>query len=194
MRGSDMTKRGRFDAVSIVFHWGTVLMFVPLLASVYLLQDPQGMDAAQLLDIHRGAGALILAATCLRFLWRRRFARLPAFPEGMGRLHRLAVTGSEYTLYVLLFAQPLIGIAMTIARGRPFDLLFWQVPALMVRDKALATMLHTLHQVGAYTLLGLIGIHAVAALIHHFILRDDILTAMLPATQRRSTVTAHLIP
>ena len=185
-----MSERGRFDGVTIAFHWLIVALFVPLLASVFLLGSSLRLDAATLIDIHRGTGAAILALTLLRLIWRKTVARLPPFPATMSRLHRLAVTGSEGVLYALLFAQPLSGLAMTVARGRAFTLLFWQVPALMTRDKGLAALCHGVHETIAYALLALIGMHATAALLHHFVLRDDVLSAMLPLARPRQHCTA----
>lgn len=176
-----MTARGRFDAVSISFHWLTVLLFVPLIASVALVNSGSGLDPAILLAVHRGTGATLFVLTLARFWWRKAFARLPPFPETMSHAHRVAVTGSEYALYALLLLQPLTGLAMTMLHGRPFTLLLWQVPVLVARNKELAALLHEVHQTTAYCLLGLIGCHAAAALIHHFVLRDDVLKAMLPS-------------
>ena len=175
-----MTTRGRFDAVTITLHWLTLTLFVPLISSVLLLGSGSGLDASLLLDIHRGTGATLFAVTLGRLCWRQWFARLPPFPEKMWRVHRGITTGSEYALYALLLAQPLTGLAMTVFRGRPFNLIAWQVPALIARDKELAAWFHGVHQTSAYLLLALIGGHATAALIHHFVLKDDILTAMLP--------------
>jgi cytochrome b561 len=42
-----------------------------------------------------------------------------------------------------------------------------------------------LHENGALLLFGLIFVQASAALIHHYVLRDDILLAMLPSARRR---------
>ncbi len=178
-----MTTRGRFDAVTITLHWLTVILFVPLISSVLLLNNASGLDAATLLDIHRGTGATLFAVTLARLCWRQSFARLPPFPEKMWSVHRLMVTGSEYALYALLLAQPLTGLAMTLFHGRPFTLILWQVPALVARNKDLAAWLHGIHETAAYALLALVGGHATAALIHHYLLRDDVLSAMLPLVQ-----------
>ena len=180
-----MTARGRFDTVTITLHWLTVILFVPLISSVLLLTSGSGLDTTLLLDIHRGTGATLFAVTFVRLCWRQSFARLPLFPEKMWRVHQLAVTGSEYALCALLLAQPLTGLAMTLFRGRSFTLILWQVPALIARNKELAMWLHSVHETGAYVLLGVIGVHATAALMHHFVLRDDVLSAMLPLVRRR---------
>jgi cytochrome b561 len=43
---------------------------------------------------------------------------------------------------------------------------------------------HELHALVANALLIVIGMHAAAALFHHFIRRDDVLNAMLPTRWR----------
>ncbi len=177
--------RGQFDALTMFFHWTTAALFVPLIASVFLI-GTTGTDAATLLTIHRSAGAAIFALSLFRFIWRKTAARLPPFPETMSRTHRTIVTTSEYALYALLFAQPLLGLAMTIARGHPFTLFTWQVPALMAPNKPLAHILHDTHEAVGYAFLTLVLCHAVAALIHHVILRDDVLTAMLPRAKSKA--------
>jgi len=179
-----MSKRGTFDGVSIFFHWLTAALFVPLIASIFLIGMP-GLNSGALLFVHRSTGVAIFALGIVRFAWRRAAARLPPFPGSMGRFHRAVVTGSEYLLYGLLFIQPLLGLAMMLARGHAFELLAWQVPALMRPNKPLAHILHAAHQTVGYAFLTLIFAHATAALIHHFILRDDILTAMLPPMKPR---------
>jgi cytochrome b561 len=172
-------KRGYFDNVSILFHWVTVALFVPLIASVFMI-GASGFDSSTLLAVHRSAGATIFCLSLWRFIWRKTVARLPPFPEHMSSIHRRAVTTSEYALYGLLFAQPLLGLAMMVARGHPFALLVWQIPTLVAPNKPLAHALHDIHKAVGYCFLTLIAGHALAALIHHFILRDDVLTAMLP--------------
>jgi cytochrome b561 len=86
----------------------------------------------------------------------------------------------EYCLYVLLIFQPLTGLADAFFLGQPFPLFLWQVPAILPRDKWLADLLAGAHYIGAYGLLGLIALHALAALFHRFVLRDSVLQRMFP--------------
>jgi len=46
-------------------------------------------------------------------------------------------------------------------------------------------LLKLIHAYGAYALIALVLVHAAAALRHHFILKDDVLTRMLPARLER---------
>ena len=92
---------------------------------------------------------------------------------------------SEYALYALLLVQPILGILHTNAHGERVDLFFigW-LPALIGSDHRLAKQLEEAHTTVGPLLLGLIGLHASAALYHHFWRRDDTLKAMLPHRAR----------
>jgi cytochrome b561 len=49
-----------------------------------------------------------------------------------------------------------------------------------VRDKAFAHTIEEIHELFAHSLIILATIHAGAALIHHFILKDNTMRRMLP--------------
>jgi cytochrome b561 len=83
--------------------------------------------------------------------------------------------------------QPILGLLQTNAYGDRVNLFFLgQLPALIGQDRALAKQLLTVHVTVGLLLLGLIALHASAALYHHFWRRDDTLDAMLPQGMRRS--------
>ena len=50
----------------------------------------------------------------------------------------------------------------------------------MAGDKPLTALFHQIHALSAWVLLGLIGLHILAALFHRFVLRDEVLQSMLP--------------
>jgi cytochrome b561 len=79
----------------------------------------------------------------------------------------------------------LLGWALSNAQDRPVHLFGLTLPALVGADEDLADMLQTWHVDAAWVLLALALMHAVAALWHHFVVRDDVLRAMLPNRQRR---------
>ena len=178
--------RPPFDTLTITLHWTTVLIVLTLLGSALLYgQVEERSWAAPLLQVHRSLGVVIWTLTLFRLLWRLTGARFPAFPASMTAPHRLVARLSEYALYALLLIQPATGLAQTILRGRPFELFAWSIPPLVARDVALVQVFHAAHEIGAWCLFALAGLHAAAALVHHFILRDDVLQAMAPAVRRR---------
>jgi cytochrome b561 len=97
----------------------------------------------------------------------------------------LAAEAAHLCLYALLFALPLIGWALSSANGKPVSFYgLVTLPPLVGQDEDLADDLAEYHETGAWILLGLVGVHAAAALFHHFVKRDNVLRAMLPARPR----------
>jgi cytochrome b561 len=85
---------------------------------------------------------------------------------------------------VLFFAVPLAGWAYSSADGFPivwFGVL--PLPDLLPADKALAEAVKPVHEILAWALVVLAAIHVVAALKHHFIDRDGLISRMLPLRQ-----------
>jgi superoxide oxidase len=185
--------RPSFDILTITLHWTTVLIVLTLLGSGLLYgQTEERSWAPLLLQVHRSLGVTIWTLTVLRLLWRVSGARFPAFPPSMTPLHQLGARLSEYALYALLLIQPATGLAQTIFRGRPFEVFAWSIPPLVARDVHLVGIFRAAHEIGAWCLFALAALHAAAALVHHFILRDDVLRAMAPPFRRRHPLTHGL--
>jgi superoxide oxidase len=177
------SKAGRFDQISVALHWLTVMLVVAQFTTAWLLSQHDG-DSAPLLFIHRSVGILTLAVVAMRLVWRHGFAHLPPFPVSMPRLQQRIAKFNEYALYALLLVQPLTGLGNTLFHGRPFALFAWQAPALFTADKTVSHVFASLHELGAWALLALIGLHATAALFHTSFLRDGVFQRMLPWTAR----------
>lgn len=185
--------RPPFDTLTITLHWTTLLIVLTLFGSGLLYgQVEERSWAPPLLQVHRSLGVTIWTLTALRLLWRVTGARLPAFPTSMTPLHQLAARLSEYGLYALLLIQPVTGLAQTVWRGLPFEVFVLNVPQLVARDLALVGIFGTAHEIGAWCLFALSGLHAAAALVHHFILRDDVLETMAPVFRRSGTPDARV--
>jgi cytochrome b561 len=189
MQPVPLAKRTSFDGVTIAFHWVTVLVVLGLLTTaLWHAQSHDDMTKALMLRIHRSLGVSVWAATAFRLVWRMTNAKLPPFPDEMTDIHRVVVKISEYCLYALLIVQPLTGFVATIARGRSFLLFWWHVPPLMPHFPTLRTVLLSAHRIGAWTFGILIMGHAVAALIHYFVLRDNVLQRMAPVIEIHRSV------
>lgn len=176
-------RAGHFDRISIAVHWLTVVLVATQFATAWLL-NLGGSDASRILLVHRSIGILTWVVIVLRLIWRHAFAYLPPFPVSMPKLRQRIAKLNEYGLYGLLLVQPLTGLGNTLLHGRPFALFVWQVPIWFAPDKSISLLFQSLHELAAWLLLALIGIHAAAALFHGLILRDGVLQRMLPWTGR----------
>jgi cytochrome b561 len=192
---SALSESGRFDQISIVLHWLTVLLIVVQFTSAWLREtvDHETRLAAAILSVHSTTGVLTWIIGLLRFLWRHNFAYLPPFPPHMPKFQQTIAKVNEYGLYLLLFVQPLTGLGRILLRGQPFNLFFWEVPQLLEPEPAIRGFLADAHDLGAKALLILIGVHAGAALFHRLILRDGVLQRMSPWTAARTNLTPVLV-
>jgi len=182
MRAAGNSKRGVFDPTTRLMHWLTagLMLCVFVLAFSIDLATSRASHTA-FLQLHRSVGLTVWVVTLFRLAWRH-FANYPDWPSDMSQIMRVAAMASEYALYALLLAQPILGILLTNAHGDHVNLFFiGQLPALIEKNRQLAQQLLTVHKAVGFSLLGLIALHVSAALFHHFWRRDDTLTAMLPA-------------
>src|ERR1700729_2752431 len=88
----------RYDDISIMFHWITVVLIVVQFVSISghaSLGHYSGFGSF-LLSLHRAAGILTWAIVVSRLLWRRYFAYLPALPATMPLIQRLLAKANEY--------------------------------------------------------------------------------------------------
>ena len=176
-----------FDPVIRFLHWLTLFLVAAIfvLAFSIIYFAPSREEAVALIQLHRSFGVTVWVVTLGRLVWRQ-FSRFPNWPADMPQAMRFAAQWSEYALYALLLTQPILGLLHTNAHGDRVNLFFLgHLPALIGRDRPLAKQLLEVHETVGLLLLGLIALHASAALYHHFWRRDDTLEAMLPRGMRR---------
>lgn len=174
----------RYTLLAMALHWLLALVILGMAAvGLYMVELPVSPLRIKLYNWHKWAGVGFLALTALRLLWRATH-RPPPLPrtvaQAMPGWQRRAYHATHYLMYGLFFAVPLLGWAYSSAAGYPI-VWFGQfpLPDLLAPDKALAELIKPLHRLAALALLSLAGVHVAAALKHHWIDRDGLLTRML---------------
>jgi superoxide oxidase len=92
---------GRFDQISIVLHWLTVLLMIGQFSSAWL-RETVGREsslAVAILATHRTMGLLAWIVGSVRLVWRHNCAYLPPFPESMPKLQQWIAKANEYGLH-----------------------------------------------------------------------------------------------
>jgi cytochrome b561 len=174
-----------YDRIAKAVHWTTLLFIAGVYAAVWASHAAGSREqSALLVQLHRSMGLTILALTLFRLAWRWN-ARIPPLPAELPLFQKFAARANEYILYVLLLLQPALGLPNTNARGRRVDFYFLgELPPVVGADKVLAKQAMAAHEFLAYLLVALVALHALAALFHHFVRRDNVLNAMLPGRRR----------
>ncbi len=176
-----------YTRTAVALHWIiALLIFVNLPLGVYMHDLPLSPHKLRLFSWHKWIGVTVFLLAILRISWRSTHLP-PPLPAGMQRWEKLAAQAIHYLLYLLILAIPLSGWLMSSAKGVQtvwFGVL--PLPDLVSKDKELGDALTRVH-IGLNLLMsGLLFAHIGAALKHHFIERDDILTRMLPFLRNKS--------
>ncbi|WP_315919771.1 cytochrome b [Mesorhizobium sp. SP-1A] len=131
---------------------------------------------------------LVLAALIAWRVVLRLVRGVPEHPAGMSTLERNAAALAHALLYALLVTIPVLGILLTWFRADALSLFgLFTIPSPVAPDRAVARTLRELHSFCANAILIVAGLHALAALWHHFIRSDAVLARMLPARRRSRT-------
>jgi cytochrome b561 len=177
----------RFTLLSRLLHWSMVVMVIAqLLLGVTMVASLSYYPL--LLAIHRPLGVAILAFAVIRLV-NRLTHHPPPFLATMSPLERRVATWSEYLLYALLLAQPLVGWAMLSAARYPIILYGpAHLPGIAPHNITLYAALRLCHSILALLLFLTFTAHMCAILFHTWVLRDHIINrmALWPAKHPRS--------
>ena len=173
------TRRRQFTAFSRLLHWTMAAMVLTMLC-IGVAMVASLTDYHVLVSIHRPLGIAILILVVVRFV-NRLLNSPPPLPTTMSRAERLVATGSEFTMYGLMFALPLVGWGMLSAAHYPIVLYgSLHLPGILPHDAMLHAALRKGHTILAYGFFMMFIAHVGAILFHTLIVRDGFLKRMAP--------------
>lgn len=173
----------RYSLLARLFHWGMAAIIIPVwMIGFYagrLLPRGASPLKGELLSIHKEIASTVVILVVLRMAWRATH-RPPALPDTIPEEQRIAARVLQGCLYLLMLTTPLTGWLMASAHGAPVQML-WTVhlPALIQKTALFAPILGVMHQFSAWILGVLIAGHCVAALMHRFSRRDQVMDMMI---------------
>ena len=185
---SGRPRPGRWGALAIALHWLIALLIAALIVIGWRMVHG-GLSAAETFDayqLHKSLGFLALALTVARLAARMSFASPPE-PEAPRWERRLA-SFTQGALIVLTIGAGLSGWLVVSASPLPIPTRFFNlfvIPNIARPDAALFCLAALAHEVAAWTIAGLVALHAAGALKHHFVDRDDVLKRMLPPVREK---------
>lgn len=181
----------RYHTLSIAAHWLTLVLLVAVYALIELREIyPKGSDPRELMKTwHFMLGMAVLGVVAVRLVLRLMFREPPIIPAPPA--WQLLLAKAMYlALYTFLIVMPVLGWLTLSAKGKVIPFFGLELPALIGPDKALGGSLEDIHEtigtIGYY----LIGLHAAAALFHHYFMRDNTLRRMLPWRQTAKSVSS----
>jgi len=174
--------RTTYGPAQKTLHW-LVFLLVALLYGITYAEDlfPRGNPGRDWVWwLHISFGLLLAAVIVLRIATRMRLGT----PDAVGSITPLEQHVAHIThllLYVLILAAVILGIVLAFYRGNALSFFgLFTIPSPIAPDRETARSIQELHELGATALVILASFHALAALWHHFVRRDEVLARMLP--------------
>lgn len=171
----------KFGAITKFVHWSIVILFLTQFTLIYCRWSlPDGApEKLQYILLHKSLGVLLLGLGVFMVLWRH-VGQRPEMLDSMPLWEALAARISHLVLYVCILLMPLTGFLMSQYSGYGVKFFGLSLPQWVSTSKPTASTFHTAHQYVSYVVIGIVAIHVLAALKHHFIDKDTVLRRMLP--------------
>jgi cytochrome b561 len=175
------SSHARYGSVAQVFHWCTAILV--LVAFVYGPGGPEQRVYSPVHEfdrrLHETLGLCVFALTLIRLLWRASDRRPE--PPTVSRWMTVMATAVQWALYSLLLALPLTAVSGAWLEGHPLTLIAGaEIPPLLGTSHETGAAIASVHKWLGDAIMWLAGLHALAAIFHHVVLKDDVLVTMLP--------------
>ncbi|NFV78972.1 cytochrome b [Magnetospirillum aberrantis] len=175
-----MSSSSRYDPVAKSLHWLMAALIIGLWGVGLGMEElPKGDLRSQIIGLHKALGVVVLALVVVRLAWRATHSA-PTLPATMPAWEQLGAKLGHLALYGLMIAIPAAGILMSQSAGRDVNVFGWILPTLVEKSDDLKEVFGEAHETLAWLLAVVLVVHVVAALRHHFMLKDDVLSRMLP--------------
>ena len=171
----------RYGTISIALHWLMLLLFIAVYACIELRElYPKGSDPREALKAwHFMLGLTVMLLVVLR-IYVKITSPSPRITPEPAAWQMITAKLVHVALYAIMVGMPILGWLVLSASGKPIPFFGLELPALIAKNKEFAGTLKELHQTIGVLGYYLIGLHALAAVFHHHMLKDDTLTRMLP--------------
>ena len=185
----------RYDPPAMALHWLTALLVLGLwtLAQAWDFLQRGTPARHELQALHVSLGLVLIVVLAARIAWRAGPSR--RLPPAATGVVELAARGMHYLLYALLIAEVVLGVCLRWSGPDPLSFFgLFTIPSPFALTKEQGHTIHEIHQWVGNGIVILAALHAVAALFHHFWLRDDVLLRMLPGRRARRAEAAAPSP
>ncbi|KAB7895943.1 cytochrome b561 [Rouxiella sp. S1S-2] len=180
--------RTKYKPVQIALHWLIFLLVAATYSTIELRgYIPKSLPQHQWLTLlHFSFGASVLAMMVLRVFVRLMYVTPAINPAPKVWQHRLGEL-MHLTVYILFISIPILGVLSLYFKGDVWTLFTLNMPVSFEHNPLLSKKIKSLHELMANCGYYLIGLHAAAALFHHYCLHDNTLLRMMPGNKSINT-------
>lgn len=159
----------KYPLIMRILHWAMAFIIVGLFCvGVYMADLPDdAVDKYALYPWHKSFGVLIFILVVARLVIRK-LSAIPDVPSAFSSKEKLIIKIGHGTLYLLMIATPAVGYAMSCAAGAGVKLFGIALPRILEKNEALRDTLGEMHEMLAWALLIIAGLHGLAAIKHMF--------------------------
>ena len=169
----------RYTGFAQFMHWLIALTIFGMFALGLTLDGAPRATKTWWVNIHTCVGHVLFAFVLYRLFYRISHTP-PPLPAGASDLVRRLGTASHHLMYLFLIAIPIVGIVAAVWHARVFDFGLFQVNFGVANTKSIYEPAENIHSYLVFTFMGLVVLHFLASLWHHFFQKDGMLWRMLP--------------
>ena len=176
LAGDDGTN---YDKVAIALHWATALLVVVQMALAQMW-DLWDRPTHRFMAIsHMSLGVVLTGIIVARIAWRLIPGhQVPAANVGPAAI---AAKGVHYLLYAMLAAEAVLGFVLRWSEGKPMNFFGLLIPGPFEKwSREAHHQVGEIHEWNGWAIIAIAFLHALAALYHHYVLKDRVLLRMLP--------------
>ncbi|MBL8660429.1 MAG: cytochrome b [Rhodospirillales bacterium] len=175
----------QWGAVQQAFHWTIAVLVVAQLIVGFWFGSVERTDPIRgtLFGIHTSLGVSLLVLMLARLGWRAKHP-VPLLPDTLSPFQKRLAHATHWLFYILVIGMPAGAYLAVNAHGHTVPFFGLELPILIGKSETASDIIMTTHVAGAFILSALVVVHAIAALRHEFVLKDNTLRRMTPLSSR----------
>lgn len=169
-----------YGLVTISIHWLTAVLIISAFGLGLYVEELEYAHPWYHKGpaLHKSIGLTVFFLVIFRLIWHR-LVSAPPKPLPMEQKELMIAKAVKYALYSLMVLIPIAGYFISTADGRGVAFFgLFKIPAIIAKKKPQEELFEEVHEIAAFLMMGLVLLHALAALKHHFIEKDATLLRM----------------
>lgn len=173
-----LNSKDGYGLVSRCIHWFSALLIICLIVVGFVMSSMEATEVKYLLyGYHKQWGVVAGMLLFVRLIWLSNNPQVESFKDAKWRMRFAIIT--KKMLYFFMIAYPISGVIMSMAGGHGINFFGFQLPQFVEENPEIAGMMHGLHNAMSWAFVMVISLHILAALYHHYKLKDGLLNRML---------------